>query len=138
MEKGMLTYKGAVGMGESDSNAHMNVMWYVNKYELAALSFFDAIGYDRKYADKRNLGIVVLEQRFRYQKEVFENDALEIYSHTETLATKTTTIAHRMFNTKKELLGSAEITYALLDKGARKAIPLPAEIKKKLEQFKMD
>ena len=32
-----LTYKGAVLTNECDSNKHMNVMYYINKFELAEM-----------------------------------------------------------------------------------------------------
>lgn len=35
MAKMILTYQGAVQTWECDSNDHMNVMYYINKFELA-------------------------------------------------------------------------------------------------------
>jgi len=82
-KKKVLTYKGAVATWECDSNGHMNVMYYISKYELAGRNCSLEIGLTKKFLQDNNYGIAVVEQVIKYQKEVFEDDLLYIESDKE-------------------------------------------------------
>ena len=59
--KPTLTYKGAVMTWECDSNGHMNVMYYINKYENAGRNFDLDLGLAKLLQDqKETVGIVVV------------------------------------------------------------------------------
>ncbi len=124
-----LTYKGAVMTWECDSNGHMNVMYYVNKFELAgrntnvALGLTDVVG-------KNNIGVVVVEQQIKYLREVFEDDLLYIESTLLEIRNKAFTILHEMYNTKsKELVSTMKVVIVLFDQVDRKALPFPKDKK---------
>ena len=74
--KKVLTYKGAVMTWECDSNRHMNVMYYINKFEHAGRNFDIELGLFKDGLSEEK-GIVVLEQNIKYLKEVFEDDLLD-------------------------------------------------------------
>ncbi|OSY87391.1 hypothetical protein WH52_10935 [Tenacibaculum holothuriorum] len=138
MTKKTLAYKGAVSINQSDTNGHMNVMHYINKYELAAMNMFTDVGYTRLYAKENNLGIIILEQQIKYYKELFEDDTIYIESHISSLARKVVQITHELYNgDTKELSGTAVITYAFLNKEIRKTVLIPDSIKNKLEDLLM-
>ncbi len=127
--KKALTYKGAVMTWECDSNRHMNVMYYVNKFEHAGrntsveLGLTDIVG-------KNNIGIVVVEQQIKYLREVLEDDLIYIESTLVDIGNKAFTILHEMYNTKsKELVSTMKIAAVLFDKVGRKALPFPKEKK---------
>lgn len=131
MEK-KLTYKGAVMTWECDSNQHMNVMYYINKYEHAGRNFSLEMGLT-DLGEKEELGIVVLEQTIRYFKEVFEDDLLFIESTLVEVGNKAFTILHEMYNAKtKELVSNMSVVLVLFDKVNRKALPLPKERRESL------
>lgn len=60
--KKVLTYKGAVMTWECDYNRHMNVMYYISKFELAGRHFSLEMGFD-ELGNSDTVGIVVLEQQ---------------------------------------------------------------------------
>lgn len=126
MEK-ELTYKGAVMTWECDSNRHMNVMYYINKFENAGRNFDIALGTKEGDTDP-NLGVVVLEQNIKYLKEVFEDDLIHIKSGLLNIGNKAITIEHEMYNTRsKELVAHMKLVIVRFDKVTRKSLPFPPE-----------
>lgn len=131
-----LTYKGAAMTWECDSNRHMNVMYYINKFELAGRSFNLEMGTADMVADNLNMGIVVLEQQIRYLKEVFEDDWLHIESSLMDIGNKAFTVFHEMYRTRtKEKVSTMKAVVVLFDKVNRKALPFPNDLKKELLPF---
>ncbi len=130
----VLTYKGAVMTWECDSNGHMNVMYYINKFELAGRHFNLEMGFD-ELGDSDSVGIVVLEQQVKYLKEVFEDDLLYIETSLLEVGNKAFTIYHQMFNTKtKNLVSEMKIVLVLFDKINRKALPIPDAKREAIEK----
>lgn len=130
--KKILTYKGAVMTWECDSNGHMNVMYYINKFEHSGRNFGLEMGLT-DLGRNDELGIVVVEQTIKYLKEVFEDELLFIESSLLAVGNKTFTILHEMYNTKnKELVSTMNVILVLFDKINRKALPIPTDIKENL------
>ena len=135
-KKKVLTYKGAVATWECDSNQHMNVMYYMNKYELAGRNMSMEIGVTKQLMQAHNLGIVVLEQVIKYKQEVFEDDILYIESTVEGFTDKVMTFHHVLKNgITHEIIGSMIAKTIFLDKSKRKSILIPEIIKSRLEKF---
>lgn len=62
----MLTYRGAVMTWECDSNGHMNIMYFINKYENGGRNLFVQVGMHLDYMTKHNYGVAVIEQQVKY------------------------------------------------------------------------
>ncbi len=109
---------------ECDSNRHMNVMYYINKFEYAGRQF--DLSLQLMDEAKEHVGIVVLEQHIKYLKEVFEDDLLHIESSLLEIGNKAFKVLHEMYNSRtKELVSSMQATLVLFDKVNRKALPFP-------------
>lgn len=125
--KKTLTYKGAVMTWECDSNRHMNVMYYINKFEHAGRNFEMELKLGTA-DDRENVGMVVLEQQVKYLREVFEDDLLYIETALVEVGNKAFTLMHEMYNARsKELVCTMRIVLVLFDKVNRKALPIPPE-----------
>lgn len=123
--KKVLTYKGAVMTWECDSNGHMNVMYYVNKFENAGRNFDLNLGLMNE-VQRDNTGIVVLEQNIKYHQEVFEDDLIYIESSLLDVGNKAFTVFHEMYNGRtKNLVSTMQVTLVLFNKIERKALPFP-------------
>lgn len=125
--KKILTYKGAVMTWECDSNRHMNVMYYVNKFEHAGRSFDIEMGI---FEDgiQEDIGLVVLEQNIKYLREVFEDDLLYVESHLVDIGNKAFTVFHEMYNSRtKVLVSTMRAVLVIFDKINRKALPFPKD-----------
>lgn len=130
--KKILTYKGAVMTWETDSNRHMNVMYYVNKFEHAGRNFNLDLGL-QEIREHGKVGIVVLEQKLNYHREVFEDDLLYVESSLVDIGNKAYTLFHEMYNgTTKELVSTMRVVLTLFDQVDRKAIVFPIALKERL------
>lgn len=133
--KKILTYRGAVMTWECDSNRHMNVMYYINKFEHAGRNFSMDLGlYEIETAP--DTGMVVLEQKINYLREVFEDNLLYIESSLLGVSNKTFTVLHEMYRRpENKIVAKMELVLVMFDKIHRKALPLPADKKIELLQL---
>jgi len=130
------TYIGAVMTWECDSNRHMNVMYYINKFEHAGRNFDIELGLFTD-ANRAEIGLVVLEQNIKYHQEVFEDDLLYIESSLLSIGNKAFTILHEMYNRRtKTLVCTMEATLVLFDKINRRALLFPSDKKMALMEGK--
>jgi acyl-CoA thioester hydrolase len=132
--KKFLTYKGAVMTWECDSNGHMNVMYYINKFENAGRNLSLEMGTSKMMS--KEMGFVVVEQTIKYLKEVFEDDLLYVESSLVSFSNKALIMQHEMYNgLTKELVSTMDVVGVLFDKINRKAIPIPEESKEALKEL---
>jgi len=79
MRDGQLTYKGAVYPWHCDHMGHMNVMWYVGKFDEATWSFFASIGLTPASLRAANRGLAAVDQHLKYMREAVAGDTLEVH-----------------------------------------------------------
>jgi acyl-CoA thioester hydrolase len=124
--KKFLTYKGAVMTWECDSNGHMNVMYYINKFENAGRNLSLEMGVSKIMS--KEIGFVVVEQTIKYLREVFEDDLLFVESSLVNFSNKAMVMRHEMFNgITKDLVSTMDVVGVLFNKTNRKAIPIPKD-----------
>lgn len=129
MEHGELTYKGAVYPWHCDHMNHMNVMWYVGKFDEATWAFFANIGLSPSMLREYNRGMAALEQQISYKREAHAGDTLEIYSRPIEIKAKTIRFLHTMIDCESgEISATTELLAAHLDTTARKAVVLPETV----------
>ena len=117
---------------ECESNEHLNVMYYINKFEQARHNFMLEMGF-RNTRDHQQMDTVVLEQKINYFKEVKERDLLFIESTLLEIGNKSFTILHEMFNTdSRELVCTMKMVMVPFDRQNRCALPFPNDLRKEL------
>lgn len=111
---------------ECDSNGHMNVMYYINKFENAGRNLSLEMGTSKMMS--KEIGFVVVEQTIKYMKEFFEDDLLYVESSLVSFSNKAFIMRHEMYNgLTKEMVSSMVVIGVLFDKVKRKAISIPEE-----------
>ena len=70
MPESFLTYRGTVYPWHFDHVGHMNVMWYVGKFDEATWQFFNALGLTPQYLRTAQRGMAAVEQHISYMREV--------------------------------------------------------------------
>ena len=65
-----LTREGVVEPAWIDANGHMNVMWYVSKFDEALWSLFLAIGVAPSYLRSEARGMAALQQTIQYHRKL--------------------------------------------------------------------
>ncbi len=132
--KGKLTYKGTVYPWHCDHMEHMNVMWYVGKFDEATWAFFGDHGVTASWLRAEGRGMVALEQHLTYQREVLAGDTLEIYTRVLKIGEKTVSFIHEMIDCKTgQTASTSEFVGVHLDTTTRKSAALPKEVREKLQ-----
>jgi acyl-CoA thioester hydrolase len=63
----LVTYVGTVYPWQCDHVGHMNVMWYVGKFDEATWIFFHHIGLTPTYLRQENRGMAAVQQTIHYR-----------------------------------------------------------------------
>lgn len=130
MSEGFLTYRGAVYPWQCDHMGHMNVMWYVGKFDEATWNFFSEIGLTRAYMDDNDRGMAAVEQVINYRKELMPGDTVTVHSAVIEVKDKALRFSHEMRSAQSgEVAATTVLTAVFLDRTARKACPFPADIR---------
>ena len=64
-----VTYRGTVYPWHCDHVGHMNVMWYVGKFDEANWNLFARIGLTPSYLRESGRGVVAVQQSTAYKRE---------------------------------------------------------------------
>ena len=130
MPESLLTYRGTVYPWQCDHMGHMNVMWYVGKFDEATWQLFASIGLSPTRLRKDGIGLVAVEQHLEYKRELLAGDLITIRSFVKEVREKVIIFVHEMTNEEtQELAARTTLTGVCIDMTTRKARPLPADIR---------
>jgi len=124
------TYRGTVYPWQCDHVGHMNIMWYVGKFDEANWNVFARLGLTPSYLRQSGRGMAGVQQNISYRRELFAGDIVEIRSRLLELREKSIRFVHDMLNAETgEIAATCEITAVHLDRQAHKSIPFEASIR---------
>ena len=133
MADSILTYRGAVYPWHCDHMGHMNVMWYVGKFDEATWQLFAAVGLSAARLRQEGIGLVAVEQKIEYKRELLAGDVISIQSYIQETREKVVVFAHEMSNQNtQELAARTVLTGVCIDINTRRARPLPGEIRERI------
>lgn len=125
----LVTYRGAVYPWHCDHIGHMNVMWYVGKFDEATWHLFAALGITPTYIRDNERGMVAVEQRISYKRELLPGDVITIRSGILEMKEKAIRFCHEMRNEESgEIAAVTVLTGIHLDRRVRKSCPFPEEV----------
>ena len=90
------TYFGTVYPGETDHMGHLNVAYYVQKFDAATWNFFFNIGITPSMLRETSVGLAAVEQVLNYKKELMPGDVLEIRTRILDVSEKKVRFRHEM------------------------------------------
>src|SRR5580704_3054397 len=93
-----ITYKGIVYPWQCDHNGHMNVMWYVGKFDEATWNLVGLFGGTTAYMKDESRGLVAGEQRILYKRELVAGNRITVYSGIIEVSEKKFKFFHEMIN----------------------------------------
>ena len=129
MAESMITYRGVVYPWQCDHMGHMNVMWYVGKFDEATWQLFAAMGATPSRLREEGFGLVAVEQQIQYKRELRSGDVLTIRSSILEAKEKSIRFTHDMTNDQiGELAATTVLVGVCIDTIARKARALPQDI----------
>ena len=133
MAEPFVTYRGTVYPWHCDHMGHMNVMWYVGKFDEATWQLFASIGLSPRRLRNDGIGLVAVDQRLEYKRELIAGDLLTIRSSVEEVREKALVLLHEMTNDEtQQVAARTTITGVCIDMTTRKARPLPEDIRKRI------
>ena len=129
-----ITYIGCVYPWQCDQVGHMNVMWYVGKFDEASWSFLARLGFTPSYLRDEQTGMAALQQNITYKRELVAGDLVEIRSDLLEVREKVLRYQHEMKNAASgEIAAICELIVVHIDRTARKSCPFPAAIREQAE-----
>jgi acyl-CoA thioester hydrolase len=123
------TYRGAVYPWHCDHMGHMNVMWYVGKFDEATWNLFALAGVTAAFLKENKRGMAAVQQNITYKRELHAGDTVVVRSAFLEVKEKTARFVHEMRHAVDgEVSAICVLTGVSIDTQTRKSCPLPAEI----------
>jgi acyl-CoA thioester hydrolase len=132
----MITYRGVTYPWQCDHIGHMNIMWYVGKFDEANWNVFAQIGITPSYIRQGRFGMAGVQQNITYKQELMAGDVIEIRSRMLEVREKVIRFIHEMRNAETdEVVAICEITAVHLDRETRKSCELPPAVRSAAEKL---
>ena len=126
----LVTYRGSVYPSHCDHMGHMNVSFYVAKFDEATWQLFAAIGLTGARLRDEKRGMAGVEQHIEYKRELFPGDVVTVTSTILEVKDKVLRFAHEMRNDVTGEVAAKMVVVAVhLDATARKAHALPEDVR---------
>ena len=133
-----ITYRGVVHPWHCDTMGHMNVVWYVSKFDEASWQFASMLGLHHSYFVKNHKGIAAVEQNIKYKSELEAGSTVTIRSGVLDIKEKVVRFIHEMRNDSTgEVAANMVLTAVHFDTKKRKSCPFPQSILKRGKMFKV-
>jgi acyl-CoA thioester hydrolase len=123
------TYRGAVYPWHCDQMGHMNVMWYVGKFDEATWNLFASFGVTTAWMRENKRGMAAVQQDITYKRELLAGDTITVRSILLEVREKAVKFVHEMRHAVSgEIAAVCVLTGVSIDAQTRKACPFPPEI----------
>ena len=124
-----ITYRGIVYPYQCDHMGHMNVMWYVGKFDEATWQLAGLMGVTSAYMKQNNRGMAAAEQHIVYKRELLAGNLVAVRSGILEVKEKTIRFFHEMINEEtNEIAAITLMTGVHIDSSLRKACAFPEEV----------
>jgi acyl-CoA thioester hydrolase len=131
-----ITYRGVVHPWHCDIMGHMNVVWYVSKFDEASWQLASMLGLTNSYFIKKHMGIAALQQNITYKSEIVAGSAVTVRSGVFDIKEKVVRFIHEMRNdVTGEVAAVMVLTAVHFNTRKRKSCPFPKEILKRGKKF---
>ena len=123
------TYRGAVYPWHCDHMGHMNVMWYVGKFDEATWNLFSTLGVTRQLLKDKERAMAAVQQNISYKRELLSGDVVAVRSGMLEVRDKVAKFVHEMRNAQTgEVSAVCVLTAVHMDSKARRSTAFPPEI----------
>ena len=120
------TYRGTVYPWHCDHMEHMNVMWYVSKFDEGTWNLFSHLGLSAAFLRQHHRGMAAVDQRISYRREMHAGDTVAVSSGIISAAERKLVFFHEMRNGESgEITAVTLLTGVHIDTRTRKSCVLP-------------
>ena len=133
MSEPLITYRGTVYPWHCDHVGHMNVMWYVGKFDEATWHLFNAIGMTPHYLRTARRGMAAVDQHISYIRELHAGDVVSVRTTLIGFKEKSLQFRHEMIDDEDgEVVAKTTLKGVHLDTDQRKSCPFEEAIAAKM------
>jgi acyl-CoA thioester hydrolase len=123
------TYRGTVQSWHCDHMGHMNVMWYVGKFDEATWNLFAAAGLTAAFLKQEKRAMAAVQQNITYRRELLAGDTVAVRSAFLEVRERVAKFVHEMRNaTTGEISAVCVLTGVQIDTQTRKSCAFPPEL----------
>ena len=123
------TYRGVVYPWHCDHIGHMNVMWYVGKFDEATWNLFSGIGITPAFLREQHRAMAAVQQDITYRRELLSGDVVAVRSGMLEIRDKVAKFVHEMRDAQTgEVSAVCVLTAVHMDSDARKSTAFPLEV----------
>ena len=131
----LLTYRGTIYPWHCDHMGHMNVMWYVGKFDEATWHLLAQLGLTPSRLRDEKRGMVVVSQTIEYKSELLAGDIITIRSTLTHIGNSSVRFRHEMFNEETGALAAAtDLVGVQIDTVTRQPQRLPDDVRSRATQ----
>ena len=139
MPEMLLTYRGVVYPWHCDHVGHMNVMWYVGKFDEATWQFFNILGLTPGYLRSQKRGMAAVDQHISYIREMHAGSVVSVRTALVGFKEKSIQFVHEMIDDDKgDVVAKTALKGVHLDTELRKSCPFPESIAAKMASLVME
>ena len=134
-----ITYRGVVYPWQCDHMNHMNVMWYVSKFDEATWNLMAMVGLTSSVLRDAGRCMVAVKQETSYKRELLAGDTVTIRSGLIEVREKVVRFFHEMRNNKTDEVAAVTVlTGVQIDATTRKSCPLGEDVLDRLRAMVID
>ena len=123
------TYRGTVMQWHCDHMDHMNVMWYVGKFDEATWNLFAMLGASADYLRAEDKAMAAVDQRLQYRRELLAGDPVVVDSGVLEIKPKSITFFHEMRHALTgEIAATCRLVGVHMGHTTRKSEPFPQRV----------
>lgn len=124
-----ITYRGTVYPWHCDHVGHMNVMWYVGKFDEATWQFFNMLGLSPSFLRSAKRGMAAVDQHISYIQELHAGDVITIRTALLEFKEKSLRFIHEMTNDESNVVVARTTLKGVhMDTVARKSCAFPESV----------
>ena len=133
------TYRGVVYPRHLDHMDHMNVQYYVEKFDEGVWHLFAAVGLTPDYMRAENRGMAAVEMNIRYMRELHAGDLIAVRAGIVKVGEKSLHMVQEMWNPATNEMAALWRAVAVhLDRAARRGTPFPPEAAARAREMQID
>jgi len=118
-----------------DQHGHLNNAGYIEFLEEARWALFENYNAE-EFLSKHDLALTLVNVNINYRRPSFLNESLEIHTKVMRIGTTSCKIDQTIYlENSNTVIADASNTFALMDKGTNKAVPIEGKAREKLEQL---
>jgi len=122
------TYRGVVYPWHCDHMGHMNVMWYVGKFDEATWNLFAGIGITSAFLRETHRAMAAVQQDITYKRELMSGDVVAVRSGLLEMREKVVKFVHEMRDAQSgEIAAVCVLTAVHIDSKTRKSTAFPPD-----------